>query len=177
MQRFLIAALAAACLSTAASAASLQSCEIDRNNHFWMQSAAGAECFTGNDTNQIDKNWTMFGQSDWTLIGKNDGGDDPFKVAPINGTNSGLSFIKDIFDKYDKVVVTLKAGNGFGAFLLDGTSEGFGWFSKKDLSHASIYGLGEKTVDTSPVPLPMNILLLSSAIAGFGMWARKQRRT
>lgn len=145
---------------------------------FTLGDAAGAACFSGNDTNQVDANFTLFGETGWVLSDKNDGPDGDgvieFTTAPANNSKSGVWAI-DTLAGLSEVVITLKAGKGFAAFLLDlsATDPLTGtWTSSKDLSHASIYYRGT----VSAIPLPAGGLLLLTGLGGIGLAARRRRR-
>lgn len=147
---------------------------------YTLADSTSAACFSGNDTNQIDGSFVLFGMTGWTLADKNDdatSGDGTIKfvTGPTNGANSGGWSI-DTLAGLTKVVITLKAGNGFGAFLLDLTTAdplSGTWASTKGLSHASIYYNGTPTV----VPLPAGALLLMTGLAGLGLAARRRRKS
>jgi len=145
--------------------------------NFALANASNAECFTGNDTNQIDTSFSLFGMTGWMLSDKNDGpeGDGviEFTDAPSNGDKSG-DWAIDTLAELDNIVITLKAGNGFGAFLLDLTvSDPLSgtWLSGKGLSHASIYYKGEPT----KVPEPAIISLFALGLLGLG-FARRSKK-
>lgn len=142
---------------------------------FSLSDATSAQCFSGNDTNTINSAFSMFGMTGWILADKNDDNSSgnqaiSFLTAPVNGAKSGAWGISGLADK---VVVTLKAGNGFGAFLLEQPKLTGNWSSGKDLSHASIYYTGETSV--SEVPLPAAGLLLLGALGGLGVAGRRRR--
>ena len=144
-----------------------------------LSDSTAAECFSGNDTNTIDASFSMFGLTGWILSDKNDdmtSGDQTivFTNAPVNGVQSGDWEINTLAG-LSSIVITLKAGNGFGAFLLDlaGLDPLSGmWSSGKDLSHASIYYNGTP----SPVPLPAGIWLFLTGVGSLGLIARRKRR-
>jgi hypothetical protein len=109
-------------------------------------------------------------------LDKNDGpeGDGviEFIDAPGNGTKSGDWEI-DTLAGLDNIAITLKAGNGFGAFLLDLTVadplSGI-WASSKNLSHASIYYTGTP----SKVPEPSIMALFALGLFGLGFVRRRK---
>jgi hypothetical protein len=143
--------------------------------NYSLSDATQSECFSGNDTNQIDSGFSLFGMTGWTLSDKNDdsNGDGVinFITAPNNGNKSGTWAI-DTLAGLDNVVITLKAGNGFGAFLLDLTTNdplSGTWSSGKGLSHASIYYNGAPT----KVPEPSTLALIGLGLLGFGIVRRR----
>lgn len=163
--------LAAASTGGAAHAVGL-TCASDTT--YTLSDATAAACFTGNDTNQIDSAFSLFGMTGWILAQKNDSSTGDQKItftdAPVNGTKSGDW---EISGHADKTVITLKAGNGFGAFLLDQPGLSGLWSTGKDLSHASIYYIGTP----SEVPLPAAGLLLLGGLGGLGLAGRRRRAT
>lgn len=140
---------------------------------FTLGHAVAATCVSGrNDTNTIDANYALFGHTGWTLAAKTDGpggdGKVVFAIAPKNDTKAGTWKIGD-YTGLEKAMITLKAGNGFAAFLLDVKDLAGTWSSSKGLSHASVYYKG----NPAPIPLPAAAWLL---IGGMGMLAATARR-
>lgn len=175
----------AAALATIGSMADAATCRFssDKNQStFTLGDASGAECFSGNDSNQIDSSFEIFGKTGWVLAQKNEESartsrrsSAPSSSSPIsitsgltNGTKSGSWEVSGWGGLgTGDVIITLKAGKGFGAFLVDTSSTTGSWTSSKDLSHASIYFR-----EITPVPLPAGGVLLLSALAGFGLFRR-----
>ena len=140
-----------------------------------LSDAAQSACFSGNDSNQINSSFSLFGMTGWTLSDKNEGSDGDgvisFTTAPTNGAKSG-GWAIDTLAGLDNIVITLKAGNGFGAFLLDLTvSDPLSgtWASGKGLSHASIYYIGEP----AKVPEPGIFALMGLGLLGIGIARRR----
>jgi hypothetical protein len=130
-----------------------------------------------NDTNTIDSSFSLFGKTGWVLSDKNNSSDGngliEFLTAPINGSESG-DWAIDTLAGLTHVVITLKAGGGFGAFLLDLTVENplaGTWASTKGLSHASIYYNGTP----APIPLPAAGFLMLGALGGLAALRRSRR--
>jgi len=147
---------------------------------YTLSEAVGAECFSGNDTNTIVDAFTMFGKTGWVLSEKNDGPDGDgvitFTDAPSNGDKSG-DWAIDALAGLDHIVITLKAGSGFGAFLLDLTTANpltGTWETGKGLSHASIYYNGVPDTSINPVPLPAAAWMLLAGLGGLVAIARRR---
>jgi hypothetical protein len=146
---------------------------------FTLNEATQAACISGqgsagNDTPTINSAYSLFGMTGWVLSQKNDGAEGDkvitFATAPVNGTKSG-SWAVNSFAGLANVVLTLKAGDGFAAFLLDTNFLSGKWWSTKNLSHASIYYNGTP----SQVPLPAAGLLLAGALGGLGVFGAKRK--
>lgn len=167
-----------AVLSVAGWAGTVQAASINCTSAttYELGNASGAECFSGNNTNEIDASFEMFGMDGWVLSENNSIalGDSTitFSTAPVNGAKSGDWGIDSLAGK-SNIVIVLKAGNGFGAFFLDQTVPdplAGVWSTGKGLGHASIY-----YNNISPVPLPAAAWLFGSALLGLVGVARRKR--
>lgn len=70
--------------------------------------------------------------------------------------------------------MVLKAGNTFGAFLLNAAEYMVGtWFTDRDLSHASVYYGG--TPQPAPILLPATGFLLLGGLGGLAMLRRRKK--
>ena len=149
---------------------------------YLLSDAVDKMCYFGNDTPTVTSTFSMFGDTGWILSDKNDGPDGDgaieYVTAPINGTKSG-NWLLDTLAGASKVVLTLKAGNGWGAFLLDLTTvnplSGL-WETNKDLSHSSVYYQAGDTPPPSPIPLPAGFPLLLTALAALGLAGRRRKQ-
>lgn len=161
--------------------AALMSCSVPGpgGTSYLLSDASESACFSGNDTNQIDADYSLFGMTGWVLSDKNEVPPDgdgviSFTTAPTNDDKSG-SWAIDTLAGLDNIVITLKGGNGFGAFLLDLTVANplsGTWASDKELSHASIYYNGEPT----EVPEPSIFALIGLGLLGIGMARRRTHK-
>ena len=164
--------LLAAGLSIAATAASAATCTIQQggpDTELVLEVSNVASCASGNDDVDALNNLTGFeAPPEWTLADKNDSADGDGFITIVsgllNGSQGGSWEISSNPGNYE-VVVVLKAGNGFGAFLVE-TTQGT-WSSTRDLSHASVY----YRVAAIPVPAAGLMLLL-----GLGGLAAVRRR-
>lgn len=179
----LAAALLAVGFLASAAQAATQTCTVTgpgkSGASFLLTGATAASCFTGNDSNQVDAAFEMFGKTGWVLADKNDDGSSgtqkvSFALGPRNDTKAGAWMLSDRSSVSD-IVVTLKAGSGFGAFLLDAVSTAGLWSSSKELSHASVYYTG-KPNSPAPVPLPAAAWLLLAGMGGLGAAAHRRKR-
>lgn len=139
-----------------------------------LTAASNAECFLGNDTNTINSSFAVFGLTNWILADKNEGPDGDQSIVftqagPVNDVKSGNWGISTLGTAAN-VMVNLKAGNGWGSFLVN--SLGGSWTSTKDLSHASIYYRAGNP--TTPIPLPAAGWMLLAGLGG--LVAAKRRR-
>jgi hypothetical protein len=145
-----------------------------------LTDSIASETFVGNDINQIDGSFEMFGQTGWTLSDESNDmlAGDPITFTPVlqHDVKSGFWGVIDWSGfTTGNVVITIKAGNGFTAFLVDTTSLTGFWSSTKDLSHASIYVLGSPPI--VPTPLPAGFVLLLTAMGSFGFARYRSKRT
>lgn len=121
----------------------------------------------------------LFGITDWMLgdkSGDENSGDGvvSFGTEFAGGSSSGSWDILNP-DGYSSILFVLKAGNTFGAFLLDSATLMAGdWFTSRGLSHASVYYGGEPT--PAPVPLPASALLLLAGVGGLAALRRRRNR-
>ncbi|WP_103174544.1 VPLPA-CTERM sorting domain-containing protein [Paracoccus sp. SY] len=119
----------------------------------------------------------LFGIDNWILgdkSGDEDDGDGAvfFTTEFSEGTTSGLWEISNP-DNFSPVMFVLKAGNTFGAFLLDSAELMAGdWLTDRDLSHASVYYADEPT--PAPIPLPASALLLLGGVGGLAALRRRR---
>jgi len=172
--RFIQAFCSMSALCIVATSANAMSCTSAAT--YTLDDSTAAACFAGNDNNVIakDPNFVLFGQSGWLLADKNDdntvGSPITFLDAPANGDKSGTWQISGwAAQSYNNLVITLKAGNGFGAFLLDENTTSGTWASTKGLSHASIF---YQNTPLTTMPLPAGAWLLISGFAGMGLARR-----
>lgn len=77
-----------------------------------------------------------------------------------------------VFDDYLKVALVFKAGQGFSAYLLDGTATTGTWditgWTRSGLSHASVYAV-------SAIPIPAAVWLFGSGLIGLIGFSRRKK--
>lgn len=181
----IVTIIGAICLASSASAAT---CSVN-NVSFTLSGASGAQCVVGNDLgrNGIEaKNLEFFDMAGWSVGDSTESsvgdGVASFLSAPAVRATSG-SWSLASFGGYGPLMIVLKSGRKFGAFLLqDAMSSLSGtWSIERDrctangctkigkvLSHASVY-YGDQP---APVPLPAAGLMLLGALAGLSALRR-----
>jgi hypothetical protein len=177
--------IAASILALTCGAAHAATCTQGSVNYTLTQGSPDAvqayQCYSGNDTNTIDANFSLGGKTGWMLADKTDdgnayldGGFDTFTMSPTYS----WSVLNPL--GYDFVMVTLKQGSSFAAFLLDSAADLSGnWFtqgpgkSTGGLSHASVYFSGEPA--PAPVPLPAGAALLPAGLAALAFLRRRRK--
>ena len=153
------------------------------DNTYILTPADAAECYTGNDTNTIDANFELFGETGWILgdkEGDESGGDNYvfFTDPPAQNASSGDWTISNPNNlPFENIALSLKAGNSFGVF--DITALSGDWQSVfHGLSHASLYyRLGDDNGGPNgEIPLPASALLLLGGIGGLGALRAARRK-
>ena len=171
-----IGLVALAGLGTAQAATISITC--NQGTTYTLTNAVSGQCFTGNFDNTITNTTVMLAQTGWTMSDNTNSlagsGVVNFSPGPVNGDKSGTWGL-DSLAGYNFIAVILKAGNSFGAFLVDvgilPTAPTALWTSSKDLSHAGIYTTGTPVA----VPVPAAGLLMLTALGSLGFLARRRR--
>lgn len=153
-----------------------------------FQLGDAVQCQDGDDNNDpYPGDLTAFGVT-WTAIDKDeeaelvDGNDvDTGQLESLfhwtagpdedpNDVRAGEWFVDDsIWSLYDRLVIVLKAGNGFATFELEFGDLSGDWITAQGLSHASLYGIvGDGTVSE-----PGTLALLGLGLLGLGLARRR----
>lgn len=147
-------------------------------------------CELGDDNNDpYPGDLTAFGVT-WTSIDKDDAADltdgndvDTGELESLfhwtigpdedpNDARSGEWFLDDaIWDTYARLVIVLKAGNGFASFELESDDLTGTWITQQGLSHASLYGI----VGNGTILEPGTLGLLGLGLLGVGLARRRAR--
>jgi len=145
--------------------------------------------FAGNDSNQVQDLDGLFGVDGWSQL---------FKVDSSSGSNGGLTVSKDNGQAKDgdwsltgidfntsNIMVALKGGPSFSAYLLDGATSGRwntdgvvngGGNPGPGLSHFTVYEAPKTVQDPEPVPEPLTILGSATALGIGGLLKRQQSK-
>ena len=129
----------------------------------------------------------LFGSSNWILADKtddDDGGtdDDGDNAIHIGMTRIGSAteespgtWTLTTSDLFEKIMITLKDGAGYAAFLIDPSDrEGSWWSQEGSLSHASVFYVGKSTPPSTPaVPLPAAGWMLLAGLGALVGFRRK----
>jgi PEP-CTERM motif len=152
-----------------------------------FQLGDAVQCQDGDDNNDpYPGDLTAFGVT-WTAIDKDDqpgivDGNDPdtgeleslfnWTADPGDEPLSGDWFLdSSLWDTFDRLVIVLKAGNGFATFELEVDDLSGEWITAQGLSHASLYGI----IGDGTVPEPGTLGLLGLGLLGIGLARRRAR--
>ncbi|TBN42676.1 VPLPA-CTERM sorting domain-containing protein [Paracoccus subflavus] len=137
-----------------------------------------ADCYSNNDTNTIDASFAIGGISNWMLADKTDD-NDAYLDGGFSQFGAGTWSVVNPLG-YESIMVTLKQGRSFAAFLLDSTAPLSGIWNTfgpgqgtGGLSHASVYFSGDTA--PAPVPLPAGVALLPAGLAGLALLRRRRK--
>ncbi len=191
------AALFACAVAAAAQATTLSSapCSTGSLTLGGANAAACAGIFEGNDANQsLDG---LFGVSGWSEIVKLDmpdrrrGASNALSATAngvtltIDGEGRSGGWAVDSFGVFETIMVVLKGGPTFSAYLVSREAGLSGFWNMlslqrgngragPDLSHFTLYGQGTAT-RVAGVPLPAALPLLGSGLAGLAFAARRRK--
>lgn len=137
-----------------------------------------AACYSNNDTNTVDSTFSIGGISNWMLADKTDDDNDYLDGGFSQFGDGTWSIVNPL--GYESIMVTLKQGKSFAAFLLDSTAPLSGIWntfgpgnSVGDYSHASVYFSGDMT--PAPIPLPAGAALLPAGLAALAFLRRRRK--
>jgi hypothetical protein len=153
-----------------------------------FQLGDAVQCQDGDDNNDpYPGDLTAFGVT-WTAIDKDeqadlvDGNDgDTGQLESLfhwtagpdedpEDVRSGEWFVDEsLWSIYDRLVIVLKAGNGFATFELEFNDLSGDWITAQGLSHASLYGI----IGDGTVPEPGTLGLLGLGLLGLGLARRR----
>lgn len=157
---------------------------------FTLEGAAGAQCMVGNDLGRngiAAKNLNFFGLTNWVVGVSTDptAGDGSIEADGTGFNSSSGTWSISSYAGLGPLMIVLKSGRKFGAFLLDDTvsllSGTWGIERElcnrkgctqvgKNLSHASVY----YSPVPSAVPVPAAGLMLLAGLAGLAALRRKR---
>ncbi|WP_169543002.1 VPLPA-CTERM sorting domain-containing protein [Sneathiella aquimaris] len=150
-----------------------------------LTTSTQCEFHLGNDTNQIGSSINPFGFNDWVLSAKSDGpgGDGKLQLSGVtNGGTSGDWTIAD-FKGYTTVMLTLKSGSRFAAYLIDTAFNSGEWTTANVLTnrHGRAQGLSHLSVyysasSLTTVPLPAGLPLFAAGLAGLAFLRRRKMK-
>ena len=174
-------------LATTATAAT---CVVNQVS-FTLDSAAGAQCMAGNDLGNYGiaaKDLNFFGLTNWIVGVSTDpaAGDGSIEAEGTGFDSSSGTWSISSYTGLGPMMIVLKSGRQFGAFLLDDTVSLLSgtwsiereWCNRKgvcarvgkNLSHASVY----YSPVPSAVPVPAAGLMLLAGLAGLAALRRKR---